>query len=91
MAEIVISALGILEITKLPNIVGIDSFKGDIFHSGEWNHNVKLNGRRVAVIGNGASACVHWQLLFSQRSQLFPTLTELNSFPSYLKIRRLRW
>ncbi|KIK67804.1 hypothetical protein GYMLUDRAFT_216044 [Collybiopsis luxurians FD-317 M1] len=55
-AQIVISALGILEVTKLPDIAGIHSFKGEIFHSGNWNHSAKLAGKRVAVIGNGASA-----------------------------------
>ncbi|KAF9077089.1 hypothetical protein BDP27DRAFT_1414210 [Rhodocollybia butyracea] len=57
-ARIVISAVGILEVTKLPEISGISSFKGNIFHSGAWNHEVKLSGKRVAVIGNGASAYV---------------------------------
>ncbi|KAF9076980.1 hypothetical protein BDP27DRAFT_1518808 [Rhodocollybia butyracea] len=55
-ARIVISAVGILEVTKLPEISGISSFKGNIFHSAAWNHEVKLSGKRVAVIGNGASA-----------------------------------
>ncbi|KAF5392998.1 hypothetical protein D9757_001318 [Collybiopsis confluens] len=55
-AEIVISALGLLEVTNFPDIAGIKSFKGEIFHSGKWDHKVKLAGKRVAVIGNGASA-----------------------------------
>ncbi|KAL0565023.1 hypothetical protein V5O48_017008 [Marasmius crinis-equi] len=55
-ADIFISALGILEVVRYPNIPGIDTFKGSIFHSGAWDHTVDLQGKRVAVIGNGASA-----------------------------------
>ena len=41
---------------KLPEIEGIDSFAGEIFHSARWNHDYDLTGKRVAVIGTGASA-----------------------------------
>ncbi|KAF8071788.1 hypothetical protein FPV67DRAFT_1651086 [Lyophyllum atratum] len=54
-AEIVISALGFLEIPRFPDISGISDFRGTIFHSARWVDS-KLEGRRVAVIGNGASA-----------------------------------
>jgi len=55
-AKVVISALGILEIPRFPDIQGISAFKGDIFHSARWDTGVDLRGKRVAVIGNGASA-----------------------------------
>ncbi|KAJ8094043.1 hypothetical protein PM082_009933 [Marasmius tenuissimus] len=55
-ADIFISALGILEVVNYPNIPGLDLFKGGLFHSGAWDHTVDLKGKRVAVIGNGASA-----------------------------------
>ncbi len=41
---------------KLPDIEGIEGFQGELFHSARWNHDVDLTGKRVAVIGTGASA-----------------------------------
>ena len=51
-----ITASGGLSEPKLPDIDGIDSFQGEIFHSARWDHDVDLAGKRVAVIGTGASA-----------------------------------
>lgn len=56
VADVVISALGQLNRPFIPNIEGADTFEGPSFHSARWNHDVPLAGRRVAVIGNGASA-----------------------------------
>ncbi|GAA1140376.1 NAD(P)/FAD-dependent oxidoreductase [Nocardioides aquiterrae] len=47
---------GSLSEPKLPEIDGIETFQGDLFHSARWNHDVDLAGKRVAVIGTGASA-----------------------------------
>jgi 4-hydroxyacetophenone monooxygenase len=55
-ANFVIGATGLLRISKLPNIEGVGSFKGPAFHSTHWDHDVDLHGKRVAVIGTGASA-----------------------------------
>ena len=55
-ANIVISAVGQLNRPAVPEFEGLDSFKGDSFHSARWNHDVPLEGRRVAVIGTGCSA-----------------------------------
>jgi cation diffusion facilitator CzcD-associated flavoprotein CzcO len=55
-ARILISAIGILEVPRFPDISGISSFKGEIFHSARWNTDIELGGKRIAVIGNGASA-----------------------------------
>ncbi len=55
-AEFLISAAGGLADPKLPDIDGIDSFGGTIFHSARWNHEHDLSGERVAVIGTGASS-----------------------------------
>ena len=41
---------------KMPDIDGIDSFAGEVFHSAQWHHDYDLTGKRVAVIGTGASA-----------------------------------
>ncbi|GAA2379600.1 NAD(P)/FAD-dependent oxidoreductase [Nonomuraea africana] len=53
-ANAVISAIGALHIPKFPEIEG--RFAGPSFHSAEWDHTVDLKGKRVAVIGTGASA-----------------------------------
>ncbi|KAJ7753395.1 hypothetical protein DFH07DRAFT_960235 [Mycena maculata] len=53
---ILISAIGILEAPRFPDIAGLSSFKGEVFHSAKWDAGVDLRGKRVAVIGNGASA-----------------------------------
>lgn len=38
------------------DLPGAERFKGDQWHSAEWNHDVDLKGKRVGVIGNGCSA-----------------------------------
>lgn len=55
-ANVLISAVGQLNIPKLPSIKGIECFAGAAFHSAEWDHSVDLSGKRVAVVGTGASA-----------------------------------
>lgn len=55
-ADVVIGAFGALAEPSLPDIAGIDSFEGELFHSAQWNHEADLTDKRVAVIGTGASA-----------------------------------
>jgi cyclohexanone monooxygenase len=55
-ADVLVSAAGALSDPKLPDIDGIDSFQGEVFHSAQWDHDHDLTGKRVAVIGTGASA-----------------------------------
>ncbi|NKY55452.1 flavin-containing monooxygenase [Nocardia flavorosea] len=55
-ADTIVSAVGALCEPNLPDIKGINSFEGEIFHSARWNHDSDLTGKRVAVIGTGASA-----------------------------------
>lgn len=55
-ADAVISAVGQLNRPRLPDIVGIDDFSGAAMHSAQWVEGTDLTGRRVAVIGTGASA-----------------------------------
>ncbi|WP_448627670.1 flavin-containing monooxygenase [Geodermatophilus sp. URMC 64] len=52
----VMTAMGQLNRPNYPDIPGRDSFAGPAFHSARWDHSVDLTGRRVAVIGTGASA-----------------------------------
>jgi cyclohexanone monooxygenase len=55
-ADVLVSAAGALSDPKMPDIEGIDGFQGEVFHSARWDHSVDLTGKRVAVIGTGASA-----------------------------------
>jgi cation diffusion facilitator CzcD-associated flavoprotein CzcO len=55
-ARIVISSTGPLSEPSTPDIPGLDSFAGSVFHSARWRHDHDLRGERVAVIGTGASA-----------------------------------
>lgn len=55
-AEVVISAAGALAEPRRPDIPGLDSFSGPVFHSARWDHGYDLAGKRLAVIGTGASA-----------------------------------
>jgi cation diffusion facilitator CzcD-associated flavoprotein CzcO len=52
----VISGIGALHIPSHPDIKGLERFTGARFHSAEWDHSYDLAGKRVAVIGTGASA-----------------------------------
>ena len=55
-ADMVIAAAGPLSTPSTPDIPGLDTFPGEIFHSARWDHQADLAGKRVAVIGTGASA-----------------------------------
>jgi cation diffusion facilitator CzcD-associated flavoprotein CzcO len=55
-ARALISGVGALHVPRIPDIPGLDSFTGTWFHSAHWNHQHELAGRRVAVVGTGASA-----------------------------------
>lgn len=55
-AHVVVGAIGPLNRPSVPKLEGAEQFKGKMFHSTEWDHNCNLSGKRVAVIGTGASA-----------------------------------
>ncbi|WP_166260158.1 flavin-containing monooxygenase [Marinobacter salicampi] len=55
-ATVLVTATGQLNQPAYPNIAGKDEFKGKLFHSARWDHDYDLTGKRVAVIGTGASA-----------------------------------
>ena len=55
-ARMVVAGLGPLNRPQIPDFEGLNNFKGPIFHSSNWNHTYDLTGKRVAVIGTGASA-----------------------------------
>jgi cation diffusion facilitator CzcD-associated flavoprotein CzcO len=55
-ARVVVSCAGGLVDPATPDIKGLQSFTGELFHTARWKHDYDLSGRRVAVIGTGASA-----------------------------------
>lgn len=55
-ANVVVSAVGQLNRPALPDIEGLASFRGPLFHSARWDHSVDVDGKRVGVIGTGCSA-----------------------------------
>jgi cation diffusion facilitator CzcD-associated flavoprotein CzcO len=55
-ADFVVSATGPLSDPRIPDIPGLDSFPGRVFHSARWDHDYDLRGKRVAMVGTGASA-----------------------------------
>ena len=55
-AKFVVLANGILTTPKLARIDGMQSFKGDSFHTSRWDYNIDLEGKRVGIIGTGATA-----------------------------------
>jgi cation diffusion facilitator CzcD-associated flavoprotein CzcO len=54
--DVLVAATGQLSRPAWPRIPGLDSFKGRAFHSAEWDHSYDVRGKRIAVIGTGASA-----------------------------------
>ncbi|MFD7920762.1 flavin-containing monooxygenase [Streptomyces sp. NPDC059740] len=55
-ADVVVSATGPLSDAKIPDIPGLETFPGRVFHSSRWDHDYDLRGKHVAMIGTGASA-----------------------------------
>jgi cation diffusion facilitator CzcD-associated flavoprotein CzcO len=55
-ADVLICAAGPLSEPSLPDVPGLADFRGEVFHSSRWNHDYSLEGKRVAVVGTGASA-----------------------------------
>lgn len=55
-SNFIILACGPMHVPVTPKIQGAETFTGQSFHSAEWDHNISLDSKRVAVIGSGASA-----------------------------------
>jgi len=55
-AQHVVCAIGQLHKLSTPKITNAEQFKGDMFHSANWDHSVTLKGKKIAVIGTAASA-----------------------------------
>ncbi|OAV61569.1 flavin-containing monooxygenase [Enteractinococcus helveticum] len=55
-AQFVITGTGHLADESYPSVPGLESFTGELFHSARWNHDVSLEGKRIGIVGTGASA-----------------------------------
>ncbi|OKI28718.1 NAD(P)/FAD-dependent oxidoreductase [Streptomyces sp. CB03911] len=55
-ADAIVSAAGPLADPQIPDLPGLDGFPGKVFHSSRWDHDYDLDGKRVAMVGTGASA-----------------------------------
>ncbi|MCH2169926.1 NAD(P)/FAD-dependent oxidoreductase [Myxococcota bacterium] len=95
-ANALISAVGMLNRPQFPAIDGLDSFQGPSFHSSRWEHDVQFDGKRVGVIGTGASAMQFVPVLAESVSRLtiFQRAAHWASFnASYRRTvsREFRW
>ncbi|MEQ1067099.1 NAD(P)/FAD-dependent oxidoreductase [Acinetobacter sp. XH1741] len=70
-AKFVFFAGGPLSHPAIPKINGMSKFKGKMFHSAQWDHSVDLTGKRVAVVGTGASAIQIIPAIQKQVDQLY--------------------
>jgi cation diffusion facilitator CzcD-associated flavoprotein CzcO len=82
-AKYFISALGHLSDFELPQLPGLNTFKGDIFHSAAWRDDVSLAGKRVGVIGSGASAIQ----IVPEVAKVAETLVVFQRSPAYVRPR----
>ncbi|MBN9110383.1 MAG: NAD(P)-binding protein [Pseudonocardia sp.] len=65
VSDVLVSSVGQLNRPVIPALPGLDTFPGPAFHTAEWDHSVDLAGKRVGVVGTGASAM-----------QVVPTIAE---------------
>ena len=83
LARLLVSATGLLGRPVLPRLPGIDTFAGRAFHSAHWDHACSLAGKRVGVIGTGASATQFIPAIAGEVAQL----TVFQRSPSWIKPR----
>ena len=69
-ARFIIAGVGGLHIPNVPEIEGADTFAGPKFHSAQWDHSVDLTGKKVVVIGTGASAIQFLPIIAEEVGQL---------------------
>jgi cation diffusion facilitator CzcD-associated flavoprotein CzcO len=71
-AQFLVMATGCLSSPNKPDIPGLDTFRGSIYHTGEWPHDeVDLTGQRIGVIGTGSSAVQSIPIIARQAKELF--------------------
>lgn len=73
--DVVVSAVGMLDVPNIPEIPGRELFRGRVFHSSSWDHSKSTAGERVASIGTGASAIQYVPAIAAETQQRFTVLT----------------
>lgn len=79
-ANVVVSAFGFLNRPSIPNVPGLEKFKGTIVHSAHWNDSIVLEGKKAVVVGTGATAAQ----LATATSQRARHLTVVQRQPNYM-------
>ena len=99
-AAVMFYATGGFETPSFPdNLKGSESFKGDLFHSARWRHDVSLEEKRVGVIGNGCSAyvspsgdgCIFVCFNYGPRAQFVPEISKDHSVTVVNFCRTPQW
>ncbi len=68
--DVVIAATGVLHHPKYPDLRGLDTFAGAVFHSSRWDHRVSLGGKRLGVVGTGSTGVQLVSAVVDQVSRL---------------------
>ncbi|GEL24240.1 putative monooxygenase [Pseudonocardia sulfidoxydans NBRC 16205] len=55
VADVLVVATGFIRVPTMPDVKGIEDFAGPWFHTSKWDHSVKLEGKRIGVVGTGSS------------------------------------
>jgi cation diffusion facilitator CzcD-associated flavoprotein CzcO len=71
LADVLVTATGVLHHPRYPHLEGIEAFSGAIFHSARWDHSTKLEGRRVAIVGTGSTGAQIVSALAGEVEQLY--------------------
>lgn len=69
--DVVISALGLLNVPRYPDWPGLTEFEGVAFHTSRWEHGHNLTGKRVAVVGTGSTAAQVVPAIAASAAQLY--------------------
>ncbi len=101
VADVVVSAVGLFGAARYPDIEGITEFTGDLMHTSQWDARIDLAGKRIAVVGTGASgvqvipelAATAAQLTVFQRTPpwMVPKPDRPFSIEERARFRRLPW
>jgi cation diffusion facilitator CzcD-associated flavoprotein CzcO len=69
-ADVVIAATGVLHHPNIPDIEGLEDFEGASFHSSRWDHDVRLDGARIGIVGTGSTAVQMFSALVGRAAKL---------------------
>jgi cation diffusion facilitator CzcD-associated flavoprotein CzcO len=68
--DVVIAATGVLHHPRFPDFDGVEDFEGAVFHSSRWDHDVKLDGARIGIVGTGSTAVQMTSALVNRAGRL---------------------